>query len=102
MDLPVMPPVKPMLAKSVPDIPDVGHVEPKWDGFRTIVFRDGDELELGSRNEKPMTRYFPELVQALKQNLPEDVRGIIQRQADGAQRNHDQIRTLRNQVRNTP
>jgi ATP-dependent DNA ligase len=59
MDLPVMPPVAPMLAKSVPEIPDVGHVEPKWDGFRTIVFRDGDEVELGSRNERPMTRYFP-------------------------------------------
>src|SRR6478735_3175781 len=63
MDLPVMPPVAPMLAKSVKEIPDVGHVEPKWDGFRTIVFRDGDAVELGSRNEKPMTRYFPELVE---------------------------------------
>ncbi|MBO9570038.1 MAG: ATP-dependent DNA ligase [Cellulomonas iranensis] len=71
MDLPVMPPVAPMLAKSVKEIPDVGHVEPKWDGFRTIVFRDGDEVELGSRNEKPMTRYFPELVEALRANLPE-------------------------------
>ncbi|GGI47991.1 ATP-dependent DNA ligase [Agromyces flavus] len=71
MDLPVMPPVAPMLAKSVKDIPDVGHVEPKWDGFRTIVFRDGDEVELGSRNERPMTRYFPELVEALRHNLPE-------------------------------
>ncbi|WP_163276399.1 ATP-dependent DNA ligase [Cellulomonas iranensis] len=71
MDLPVMPPVAPMLAKSVKEIPDVGHVEPKWDGFRTIVFRDGDDVELGSRNEKPMTRYFPELVEALRANLPE-------------------------------
>ncbi|MBM7505499.1 ATP-dependent DNA ligase [Agromyces aurantiacus] len=71
MDLPVMPPVSPMLAKSVKEIPDVGHVEPKWDGFRTIVFRDGDEVELGSRNERPMTRYFPELVEALKANLPD-------------------------------
>jgi ATP-dependent DNA ligase len=71
MDLPVMPPVAPMLAKSVKEIPDVGHVEPKWDGFRTIVFRDGDEVELGSRNERPMTRYFPELVEALRANLPE-------------------------------
>ncbi|MFE5671316.1 ATP-dependent DNA ligase [Agromyces sp. NPDC056523] len=71
MDLPVMPPVAPMLAKAVKDIPDVGHVEPKWDGFRTIVFRDGDEVELGSRNERPMTRYFPELVEALRVNLPE-------------------------------
>ncbi|WP_234659555.1 ATP-dependent DNA ligase [Agromyces marinus] len=71
MDLPVMPPVKPMLAKSVKQVPDIGHVEPKWDGFRTIVFRDGDEVELGSRNERPMTRYFPELVEALRANLPE-------------------------------
>ena len=66
-----MPPVAPMLAKSVKDIPDTGHVEPKWDGFRTVVFRDGDDVELGSRNGKPMTRYFPELVEALKENLPE-------------------------------
>ena len=66
-----MPPVAPMLAKSVKEIPDVGHVEPKWDGFRTIVFRDGDDVELGSRNEKPMTRYFPELVEALRANLPD-------------------------------
>jgi ATP-dependent DNA ligase len=71
MELPVMPPVKPMLAKSVPEIPDVGHVEPKWDGFRTIVFRDGDEVELGSRNERPMTRYFPEVVAAIKANTPD-------------------------------
>jgi ATP-dependent DNA ligase len=70
MDLPVMPPVAPMLAKSVPEIPDVGHVEPKWDGFRTIVFRDGDEVELGSRNERPMTRYFPEVVEAVLANTP--------------------------------
>jgi len=66
-----MPPVAPMLAKSVRDIPDVGHVEPKWDGFRTIVFKDGDEIELGSRNERPMTRYFPELIEALRRNLPD-------------------------------
>ncbi len=66
-----MPPVAPMLARSVKEIPDLGHVEPKWDGFRTIVFRDGDDVELGSRNEKPMTRYFPELVESLKANLPQ-------------------------------
>ena len=65
-----MPPVKPMLSKAVKAIPDVGHVEPKWDGFRTIVFKDRDEVELGSRNERPMTRYFPELVEALRENLP--------------------------------
>ena len=70
MRLPVMPPVAPMLAKSVKEIPDTGHVEPKWDGFRTIVFRDGDEVELGSRNEKPMTRYFPELVEQIKAHTP--------------------------------
>ena len=70
--LPVMPPVAPMLAKAVPQIPD-GELsfEPKWDGFRSIIFRDGDEVEIGSRNEKPMTRYFPELVEAVKANLPE-------------------------------
>lgn len=65
-----MPPIPPMLAKPVPSIPDVGHFEPKWDGFRTIVFKDGDEIILGSRNERPMTRYFPELVDALRLNLP--------------------------------
>jgi ATP-dependent DNA ligase len=66
-----MPPVAPMLAKSVPTIPPGASYEPKWDGFRSIVFRDGDEVELGSRNEKPMTRYFPELVEAIKAELPE-------------------------------
>ncbi|CAM3181439.1 Putative DNA ligase-like protein/MT0965 [Arthrobacter ulcerisalmonis] len=71
MDLPVMPPVKPMLAKAVSGIPagDLSY-EPKWDGFRSIIFRDGDDVEIGSRNEKPLTRYFPELVAALKVNLP--------------------------------
>src|SRR5438105_10819047 len=70
--LPVMPPVAPMLAKSVPQIPDGAlSFEPKWDGFRSIIFRDGDEVEIGSRNGKPMTRYFPEIVDAVKANLPE-------------------------------
>ncbi len=68
--LPVMPPLKPMLAKSVPEIPPSLHYEPKWDGFRCIVFRDGAEVELGSRNERPITRYFPEVVAALKDTLP--------------------------------
>ncbi|MEU6373008.1 ATP-dependent DNA ligase [Streptomyces sp. NPDC046909] len=71
MDLPVMPPVKPMLAKSVAKIPPGMQYEAKWDGFRAIVFRDGDEVELGSRTGKSLTRYFPELVEALKGNLPE-------------------------------
>ena len=61
-----------MLAKPVDAIPDGDYVfEPKWDGFRSIVFRDGDEIEIGSRNERPMTRYFPELVAAIKAELPE-------------------------------
>ncbi|MGI8625461.1 MAG: ATP-dependent DNA ligase, partial [Geodermatophilaceae bacterium] len=71
MKLPVMPPVAPMLAKSVPTIPPGASYEPKWDGFRSIFFRDFDGVEFGSRNEKPMTRYFPELVQAVKAELPE-------------------------------
>jgi ATP-dependent DNA ligase len=70
MKLPIMPPVAPMLAKSVPTIPEGGSYEPKWDGFRSIVFRDGDEVEIGSRNGRPMTRYFPELVAAFKAELP--------------------------------
>jgi ATP-dependent DNA ligase len=72
MRLPVMPPVAPMLAKSVPQIP-AGELlyEPKWDGFRSIIFRDGDEVEIGSRNGKPMTRYFPEVVDAVRAGLPE-------------------------------
>ena len=71
MDLPVMPPVAPMLAKAVPAIPEGDYVfEPKWDGFRSIVFRDGDEVEIGSRNERPMTRYFPELEAAVRAELP--------------------------------
>ncbi|MXW94304.1 MAG: ATP-dependent DNA ligase [Acidimicrobiaceae bacterium] len=71
MDLPVMPPVRPMLAKAVNGIPagDLAF-EPKWDGFRCIVFRDGDEVVLGSRNERPLTRYFPELIEPLKAGLP--------------------------------
>src|SRR6202034_3791297 len=71
MDLPVMPPVAPMLAKPVDSIPTGDYIfEPKWDGFRSIVFRDGDEVEIGSRNERPMTRYFPELVEAFTASLP--------------------------------
>jgi len=71
MTLPVMPPVAPMLAKSVSAIPPGASYEPKWDGFRSIFYRDFDAVEFGSRNEKPMTRYFPELVEAVKAELPE-------------------------------
>ncbi len=72
-----MPPVRPMLAKSVKGVPDPAKhaggllFEPKWDGFRCLVFRDGDEVELTSRNTKPLTRYFPEVVAAVKAQLPE-------------------------------
>jgi ATP-dependent DNA ligase len=71
-----MPPVQPMLAKSVKGIPDPEKFgglsfEPKWDGFRCIVFKDGDEVELASRNTKPLTRYFPEVVAAMREQLPE-------------------------------
>ncbi|MFG2549752.1 ATP-dependent DNA ligase [Streptomyces sp. NPDC048581] len=71
MDLPVMPPVKPMLAKSVAKIPPGMQYEAKWDGFRAIVFRDGAEVELGSRTTKSLTRYFPELAAGLKERLPQ-------------------------------
>src|SRR5215468_1165456 len=72
LNLPVMPPVSPMLAKAVARIPEGAlSYEPKWDGFRSIIFRDRDAVEIGSRNEKPMTRYFPELVAAVKESLPE-------------------------------
>jgi ATP-dependent DNA ligase len=75
MDLPVMPPLLPMLAKASPELPDgepgQWWFEPKWDGFRCLVFRDGNEIVLGSRNEKPLTRYFPELLGPLRASLPE-------------------------------
>ncbi|MEV0005560.1 ATP-dependent DNA ligase [Micromonospora sp. NPDC050980] len=72
MDLPINPPVEPMLAKSVSELPtDPGLTyEPKWDGFRCIVFRDGDEVELASRGGKSMTRYFPEVVEQARRQLP--------------------------------
>jgi len=77
MTLPVNPPVKPMLAKAVrglDELPEVDLVyEPKWDGFRCILFRDGDEIVLGSRNERPLTRYFPELLEPIRQQLPDRV-----------------------------
>ena len=72
MDLPVNPPVLPMLANRVSELPagDGWIFEPKWDGFRTLVFRDGDEIFIQSRDEKPFNRYFPELEEALKAQLP--------------------------------
>jgi ATP-dependent DNA ligase len=71
MDLPVMPPVEPMLAKAAAKVPEGAYLyEPKWDGFRCLVFRDGDEIDLGSRGGKSLTRYFPELVDSLLAALP--------------------------------
>ncbi len=66
-----MPPVKPMLAKPAAEIPSGQLYEPKWDGFRSVIFRDGDEVEIGSRNERPLTRYFPEVVQAVLASFPD-------------------------------
>jgi ATP-dependent DNA ligase len=65
-----MPPVAPMLAKPMASIPPGQLYEPKWDGFRSIVFRDGDEVEIGSRKERPMTRYFPDVVDAVRRHFP--------------------------------
>jgi ATP-dependent DNA ligase len=70
MDLPVRPPIDPMLARSASAIPPGQRYEPKWDGFRALVFRDGDEVEIGSRTTKPMQRYFPEVVEAVRSALP--------------------------------
>ncbi len=73
MSLPVEPPVAPMLAKLARELPGDGGAylyEPKWDGFRCLAFRDGDEVDLRSRHGKPLARYFPELVAALRE-LPE-------------------------------
>ena len=73
MALPLTLPIQPMLAKAAAKLPaDEGWLyEPKWDGFRCIVFRDGDQIELGSRNERPLTRYFPELLSPLQAQLPQ-------------------------------
>ena len=85
-----MPPVEPMLANSVPEIPSAPGMsyEPKWDGFRTIIFRDGDEVELVSRGGKTMTRYFPEVVEQVRAQLPPrcvvDGEVILIRREDGS------------------
>lgn len=68
----VVPPFGPMLAKPVKKLPKGEYLfEPKWDGFRSIIWRSGDQVEIGSRNERPMTRYFPELVAAVIANFPD-------------------------------
>ena len=72
VDLPVNPPILPMLAKRVDELPAEGDwiFEPKWDGFRALVFRDEDEIFIQSRDEKPLNRYFPELLEPLRAALP--------------------------------
>src|SRR6188768_3831144 len=72
MQLAVAPPLLPMLAKRVSALPagDGWIFEPKWDGFRTLIFRDGDEILIQSRDEKPLNRYFPELLEPLRSQLP--------------------------------
>jgi ATP-dependent DNA ligase len=72
VQLPVSPPILPMLAKRVTELPRAGDwlFEPKWDGFRTLVFRDGDEVLLQSRDTKSLNRYFPELIGPILQQLP--------------------------------
>lgn len=93
VDLPVQPPVDPMLAKAatkVPDEPGVWSYEPKWDGFRALVFRDGDEVVLQSRNGKELGRYFPELLDALHDELAPrcvlDGEVVVPREIDGRMR----------------
>src|SRR3954452_9479001 len=73
MRLPFEPPVEPMLAKASDGLPDGDGwlYEPKWDGFRTLVFRDGDDVYLQSRDLKPLDRYFPELAEPARRALPD-------------------------------
>jgi len=72
MQLPVNPPILPMLAKRVSELPTAGDwiFEPKWDGFRALIFRDGKEVMIQSRDEKPLNRYFPELIEPILKQLP--------------------------------
>src|ERR1700733_14993967 len=79
MDLPVMPPVAPMLAKPVDSIPTGDYIfEPKWDGFRSIVIRDGDEVEIGRRNEGPMTHHStPNILSFFFSFLPPAAGGVL-------------------------
>ena len=72
MNLPIRPPFAPMEAlrvSSIPEGPEWGY-EPKWDGFRALVFRDGDEVMIQSRDEKSLNRYFPELIEPILKQLP--------------------------------
>lgn len=93
MDLPVLPPIEPMLAKAATKVPDddgAWSYEPKWDGFRALVFRDGDEVVLLSRSGKDLGRYFPELTDALRDELAPrcvlDGEVVVPREVDGRTR----------------
>lgn len=93
VDLPVLPPIEPMLAKAQAKVPDEAGVwsyEPKWDGFRALVFRDGDDVVLLSRNGKDLGRYFPELIEALRDELVDrcvlDGEIVVPREIDGRTR----------------
>lgn len=96
MDLPLPLPLAPMLAKAVPEIPESAagtaglSYEPKWDGFRCIVLRDGDEIVLASRGKKALTRYFPEVVETLRPVLPQrcalDTEIVVATGAPGSRR----------------
>lgn len=90
MNLPVVPPLEPMLAKAAVNVPDdagVWSYEPKWDGFRALVFRDGDDVVLQSRSGKELGRYFPELVESLRDELAPrcvlDGEVVVPREIDG-------------------
>lgn len=90
VDLPVLPPLEPMLAKAqvkVPDDAGVWSYEPKWDGFRALVFRDGDDVVVQSRSGKELGRYFPELLDSLRDELADrcvlDGEVVVPREIDG-------------------
>ena len=113
MTLPISPPLEPMLARLEPEIPrgDGWRYEPKWDGFRGIVFREGKDLTIGSRGRKTLERYFPELVKALLEILPRRcvVDGEIVVAGDGAldfevlqQRIHPADSRVRRLAKETP
>lgn len=95
MTVPFETPITPMLAKATPAVPTPDDTkrylyEPKWDGFRCVLVKDGDEVELESRGSKPLTRYFPELIEAARRLLPQqcvlDGEIVVRSGAPGAQR----------------
>jgi ATP-dependent DNA ligase len=118
MRLPLSPPIEPMLATAVPEIPQADGMsyEPKWDGFRCVVFRDGDEVELASRGGKDFTRYFPEVIDEARKQLPErcvvDCELVVIRRTEGqlprldfellAQRIHPAASRVRKLAEETP